>query len=207
MLQQNLHTQNHQNDASRNLSLLLKPAAEYAPHPYANGGKGKGTHANDAHSGKNRHIACHGQGDAHGKGVNGGGNCHNKHGFYRQIRIGALAASAVFFRRKSLPEHIHTDEHQQAKGHPVVHRLNGFGEHRSQKESDQGHQCLKPAEPDSTGQARLYRRAFHCQALADRHRKSVHAQAHTQQQQFSHSHKKTPPCMIRSAQSDQKRRD
>ena len=60
--------------------------------------------------------------------------------------------------------------------------LNALGELRADEVSDQGHQRLKPAEPQAH-HARLFPIDFsHGQALADRNREGVHGKTHGQQQ-------------------------
>ena len=108
-----------------------------------------------------------------------------------EIRVLILAAAAFFFF-KGFFQHIDADNCQQRKGNPMVHRLNGIGKERAQEEADGRHQRLKTAEPEAAGHAGLQRSLLHCQALADGNRKGIHTDTHSQQKQFSNSHKKTP---------------
>ena len=87
----------------------------------------------------------------------------------------------------------------------MIHRLNGNGKQGAKEKPDQRHQRLKAAEPDAAGQLRPEGRLPKRQALAHGHRKGIHAQTHSQQQQFSDSHKKTSVPIFQPAQKSTQR--
>ena len=144
---------------------------------YPGHGDQQGNNADEGHGGQDAH-GQKSEGQAHGQSVDAGGQGQRQHGAEAEGGVGLL------FVAEGFPYHIAADQSQQDEGDPVVEVRDIGGEPGAQKISQQGHQSLEAAEPETGGEGFFHFYAGQGQAFADGHSKGVHGQAHGQQDQF-----------------------
>lgn len=182
MLQQDLAAHEDQHHAAQQLGLALVLGAEHIAHLQADGREDKGDHANEQHRPEDIHPQ-EGKGDAHGQGIDAGGNGQGDHGFE-----GEGIVQLFLFLAQGLADHVAADEAQQHKGDPMVDADDEGLELGTQQVADEGHQRLKAAEVGTHAQGVLHFSLAHGKALANGHGKGVHAQANSDEEQFQNAH-------------------
>ena len=186
MLQQNFTAQQHQNHAAGQLRPAFALFAHDAPGSHADGRQDKGGYTDKTDGGDDIHLQK-GEGNAHGQGVNAGGDGQREHGFTGEIGLHTLLVVL-----SGLPDHIDADDGQQHKGDPMVHVGDKRLKADAQQPAQKGHQRLEAAEPQSGDEGMAQPHLTGGKALADRDGKGIHGQSHGDQKQFDDSHMYLP---------------
>ena len=185
VLQQDLQADEDQDHAPGDLRLRLVLQAEDVPDVDAQGRQQKGGHADET-GGRQDANRKEGKGDAHSQRVDAGGHSQQQHGAHSQI-----VAELLGLLR--LPDHAQADDRQQGEGDPVIHAGDEALEAKAQQPAQQRHQRLKAPEIGAHQDSMPRPQAPQTQALADGDREGVHAQAHSDQQQFKQAHAQAAP--------------
>ena len=133
--------------------------------------------------------------DAHGKGIDAGGDGHDQHGLE-----GKGGVHRFLFLGKGFANHVRADQSQKDEGDPVVDGGDVLLEDGTEKVADGGHQRLKTAEPQSDD-GHLFPVQFPGgEALADGDGEGVHRKADGEQKQAYETHEK--PFLLRKITKD-----
>lgn len=122
--------------------------------------------------------------DAHGQGVNAGGD-----GEHQELaRRGGVCDLFLLAGADALVDHLAADEGQQAKGDPVVHALDVPDERAAREVPDQGHEELETAKEQTDLEGVLPPKVLERDARCDGYGEGVHRERNAQERDFDNAH-------------------
>ena len=190
MLQQDLAAHEDQDDAAGELRPGLILQAEDVADLQSGGGEDKGGAADEADGGHDVDPRQQGEGDAHGQGVDAGGDGQEQHGLEGE---GAVVRPGLLVIGQGLLHHAAADEAEQDEGHPVVDGGDVALEGGAQEVTEARHQGLEAAEPGADDEVMPTSELAGGETLADGDGEGVHGEAHGDEKEFQNAHIKYPP--------------
>ena len=130
-------------------------------------------------------------GNPHCQRVNTGRHRHQQQFLQIQSFVGKFFLFLAILMQ-GVPHHLPADEQQQHKGDPVVIPGDVLRKSAAQQPAQKGHQRLESTKEQCDDKGMPVVDAPHSQALAYRHRKSVHRKADPNEQNFYCTHAFTP---------------